>query len=103
MIKQGEHFTAVILDTDAGSWAVPTDSCGEYGEDQHLNKDDEPNQEAADQFLPYTEGNDLYEIARKTGFFSRLSMPGYLDCTEWHGPFDTERKAAEYLEDIYGD
>ena len=29
MIKQVEHFTAVILDTDAGAGAGPTDSCGE--------------------------------------------------------------------------
>jgi hypothetical protein len=27
------------------------------------------------------------------GWFSRFSAPGYLDCTEWDGPFETEEKA----------
>jgi hypothetical protein len=25
----------------------------------------------------------------KTGYFSRLSASGYLDCTDWNGPYDT--------------
>jgi hypothetical protein len=27
------------------------------------------------------------------GWFSRLSAPGYMDCTEWSGPFDTIEEA----------
>jgi hypothetical protein len=27
------------------------------------------------------------------GFYSRLSAPGYLDCTNWFGPFQTEVEA----------
>ncbi len=24
-----------------------------------------------------------------SGWYGRLTMPGYLDCTEWRGPFET--------------
>lgn len=35
-------------------------------------------------------------------FCARLSAPGYTDCTDWSGPFDTEDAAHEYLNDTYG-
>ena len=34
-------------------------------------------------------------------WFSRLSAPGYLDCTDWNGPFDTEKEALDYLVELY--
>jgi hypothetical protein len=36
------------------------------------------------------------------GWYSRLSAPGYLDCTDWIGPFDTEDEAFESLYETYG-
>ena len=36
------------------------------------------------------------------GYFARLSASGYLDCTKWGGPFETEAEAARYLIDTYG-
>ena len=38
---------------------------------------------------------------RGKGYYARLSAPGYLDCTEWAGPFGSEYKAAEYLVETY--
>ena len=38
---------------------------------------------------------------RKCGWYARLSAPGYLDCTDWSGPFDSEKEANEYLNDMY--
>lgn len=35
------------------------------------------------------------------GWFCRLSAPGYMDCTEWSGPFDTEDEAREHLAETY--
>ena len=32
---------------------------------------------------------------RHEGWYSRLSAPGYLDCTDWSGPFTTEQEALE--------
>jgi hypothetical protein len=37
------------------------------------------------------------------GFYCRLSAPGYLDCTEWSGPFETEEEAVAELLRMYGD
>ena len=37
------------------------------------------------------------------GIYCRLSADGYMDCTDWHGPFDTVEEAAVYLIDTYAD
>ena len=37
------------------------------------------------------------------GYFCRLSAPGYLDATEWSGPFDTEAEAEAHLLEMYGE
>lgn len=37
----------------------------------------------------------------KTGWFARLSAPGYLDCTDWCGPFDTAEAAEAYIQSMY--
>jgi len=36
-----------------------------------------------------------------TGYFARLSAPGYLDCTDWEGPFATEGEARAYIRDTW--
>lgn len=35
------------------------------------------------------------------GVYARLSAPGYLDCTEWEGPFETAQDAARHLIETY--
>lgn len=35
------------------------------------------------------------------GWYGRLSAPGYLDCTDWNGPFDTEQEALAYVMNFY--
>ncbi len=37
------------------------------------------------------------------GIYCRLSASGYLDCTDWHGPFETVADAAQCLIDTYGE
>lgn len=34
-------------------------------------------------------------------FYARLSASGFLDCTDWAGPFETDREAMAYLYDTY--
>jgi hypothetical protein len=34
-------------------------------------------------------------------FYCRLSASGFLDCTDWHGPFDSVDEAADHLMDMY--
>jgi hypothetical protein len=36
-------------------------------------------------------------------WWARYSAPGYMDATEWCGPFDTEREAIEECTRLYGD
>jgi hypothetical protein len=40
---------------------------------------------------------------RVNGWFCRLSAPGYLDCTPWHGPHDTLSKAIQDMAGSYED
>ena len=37
------------------------------------------------------------------GIYCRFSADGYLDCTDWAGPFDTMEDAADYLIRTYAD
>lgn len=34
-------------------------------------------------------------------WFCRLSAPGYLDCTDWSGPFDSLGDAQAYIMELY--
>lgn len=45
---------------------------------------------------PLMSGNDDC-----SGFYARLSAPGYLDCTEWCGPFKTEAEALRYVMTLF--
>lgn len=58
-----------ITDASGESWSVPKDAS-----------------------LPLEDGETSEE---ETGWFYRLSAPGYMDCTEWTGPFKTEEEARE--------
>lgn len=53
-------------------------------------------------FRDYIEGDPIgVEPEPVTGYFARLSAPGYLDATEWAGPFETLAEAREYIADTY--
>lgn len=39
----------------------------------------------------------------EAGYYCRLSASGYLDCTDWSGPFETQREAEEHLVEMYDD
>ena len=43
----------------------------------------------------------IYDV--KKGWFARLSAPGYMDATDWSGPFNSEKEAKQYLIDTYGE
>jgi len=36
-------------------------------------------------------------------FYCRLSASGFLDCTDWHGPFDSVEDSAMFLVETYGE
>lgn len=35
------------------------------------------------------------------GYFARLTAPGYMDCTDWAGPYDTLEEARAYILETY--
>ena len=35
--------------------------------------------------------------------YARLSAPGFLDCTDWSGPFQSVEEAAQHLIETYGE
>jgi len=48
-------------------------------------------------------GTEIVSVECVRGWFARLSAPGYLDCTEWCGPFPSEAAALAHLEEMYGE
>lgn len=38
-----------------------------------------------------------------TGWCARYSAPGYMDCTDWCGPYPTREQAERECEALYGD
>ncbi len=45
---------------------------------------------------------DIYDIEVIEGYGARLSMPGYLDCTDW-SIHDSQNEAWNYLQETYED
>ena len=78
-------------------YRISTDSCEEYlipesvcGSGQVI---DNP-----ESFQEYVESGTAVEVESVFGYFCRMSAPGYMDSTDWIGPFDTEEEADNCLE-----
>ena len=89
-VYKGLYFN---VETSIGTECVPADvigrTCGT----------------AAEAFLNYVEGDitDTDEVIEcREGWLARLTMPGYLDCTDWTA-HATEQAARAYLDAQYGD
>ena len=37
-----------------------------------------------------------------SGWFARYSAPGYLDCTDWMGPYGSKSEAIREVRSVYG-
>ena len=83
MQKQIVSMTCWIVDTNIGTEVIPKDWTDK------------------DSLLDYTEGSTINWIAEENGFYARLSAPGYMDCTDWSGPYDTEQEAMTELDSLY--
>ncbi len=81
------YFAAYDVDTDSGSYIVPVDVCG-----ARCSKKD---------LLRYTEGTEVYSKKKVKGWFARLSASGYMDATDWQGPYKTEKAALDAVKDHY--
>jgi hypothetical protein len=95
MQKQVERFAAWDVETTIGTELIPADLVG-------LNVN-------VDSFALYLQGemrvdaDGEFEATRVEGWFCRLSAPGYMDCTEWSGPYETEQEANEAFDQMWGD
>ncbi len=101
MIPQTEHLTMYHVEThEAGTEQIPQDVCGDLGELLDLGLDDvtASSEALVARLRPYLEG---HAIEVYTGWYSRLSAPGYLDCTSWDGPYATEKQARAACRDEY--
>jgi len=47
------------------------------------------------------EESEIESIRSALGWFCRLSAPGYMDCTDWSGPYETENEAREAIVEMY--
>src|ERR1019366_5175429 len=92
-----QYFTAYHVDTEYGTEVVPAAACGTLWEDARrytgrFNADgSQVTQETI--LAEFCEGSRIEGVEKKTGFYARLSAPGYLDCTEWDGPHTTREAA----------
>ncbi len=82
---QAIHDLFVVCETTSGVEVFPADAVG-------LNES----------YADYTTGT-IASVELVTGWFARLSAPGYMDCTEWSGPFPSEEAALAHLEEMYGE
>ncbi len=54
------------------------------------------------EFLNESEAQEYTDDTEaRPGYYSRLSAPGYMDCTEWRGPYFTAEEALVELCELY--
>lgn len=56
--------------------------------------------EEATEFIAESECADEL-VPQEAGWYGRLSAPGYLDATEWQGPYLTEDMAVQAVCEMY--
>lgn len=101
MVPSVWEDTMLSVETNCGTETVP-DECGDPADYW-----DDETEEYAPAFvahvLEYCEGNRVESVERVSGWFARLSAPGYMDCTDMAGPFESESAAEAYLVETYDD
>jgi hypothetical protein len=104
MKKEIYQGSAYSVDTDNGIVIVPLDIVGDIGlgEGDYLNDDDGARFEVASNLLlDFVEG-EIQSIEKVSGWLGRLSMPGYLDATEWEIG-ESKQGVSDILNQLYGD
>lgn len=87
------------IDGPNGTEFIPADLVGDVAEFTAGAGGRAPVPEA---LADYCENREVFTICKHQGWGARLSMPGYLDCTEWT-VFETEQEAREHLDEMYDD
>ena len=89
-----EKMTVYRVDTDAGTFNVPADALfsGDFDARGRVRRD---------KIIAYTEGSKVFSVRKVRGWFAHLSAPGYMDQTEWDGPYKTKKKALDAVKGAY--
>ena len=97
MKPYADYFAAYHVETGNGVSIVPTDVAGELMclPGGFVCSDEMPS------LAMYVDGEVQTAERREPAWYSRLSVDGYLDCTEWQGPYDTEEEALDACCDEY--
>lgn len=96
-----QHFSAYVVETTEGSEIVPLAACGTL-HSAHMVGSEGDNADVCDKLATYCNGEpQSYKVIQ--GWFARYSAPGYLDCTDWCGPYADKQAAVDACEDLYGE
>lgn len=94
-ISESEDW--IVVDGPCGTECIPCFVCGEILDyDEYVGQygcDDGYTDAAFAEIAEYAENGECYTIEQVTGYAGRLSAPGYIDCTEWMGPYDSAEEA----------
>lgn len=71
-----------------------------YGEGTNVPSDVVPSKPKLRDFKDYIEGEPA-SFEKQVGWWAHLTAHGYMDQTDWAGPFKTEAEAMEYLKETY--
>jgi hypothetical protein len=82
------------IETNVGTEYVPEDVCGHIGLDMHPD-------DVYEQVEGYLEGSEVNDFVRYEGWYGRLSASGYMDCTDWMGPYATSEDALAAVKEEY--
>lgn len=88
-----EHMVMYHVETDVGTELVPESVCGKVDLDSAYG--------VGRVYSFCQDPESCKEVVRKEGWYSRLSAPGYLDATDWHGPFETSDEALTECQEFH--
>jgi hypothetical protein len=93
MVPGAEYQVAYKVETNIGTETVFECVCGEIE-----IEDGEP---CDDTLEAYIEGKKVYSVERVEGWFANLSANGYMDQTDYMGPYDSAEEALKEVMDFY--
>lgn len=111
MVPEAIYGRAYLVDGPCGTDIIPDDVCGTVDiDDDGWTRDNDTcwsprSGSVADvptDIAEYCENDRAESVKVVTGWFARLIAPGYLDCTDWSGPYATEAEALSALANDYG-
>lgn len=105
---QAVHALFLVCETTCGVEMFPADLVGveEPFPEVILSTDSSTDPVDADMVArmePYLSWGALISAEAVRGWFARMSAPGYMDRTDWCGPFPSEAAALARLEEMYGE